>query len=115
MADGAARIAAAYFAHWKAKDFAALRTLLADDVEYAGPLARHASADACRDALAAMAHVTADLVVHQTFVAGNDVTTWFDLHTTITAPTSVANWMRVENGKITSIRAVYDPRGFVNN
>ena len=114
MADDPEEVAAAYFRAWRAKDFTALRSLLADEeFSYTGPLARLDDADACRDSLARMARVTTDLVIRKTFAAGADVTTWLDLHTTIAAPTEVANWMHVVNGRITGIRAVYDPRALL--
>ncbi|MER6066104.1 nuclear transport factor 2 family protein [Streptomyces sp. NPDC001792] len=115
MADDAARLASAYFAAWQAKDFTALRSLLADDLEYLGPLAHYDSADACRDSLADLAPVTKDLIVHRTFVADSDVLTWFTLLTTVAPPTVVANWIHVEDGKIARIQALYDPRGFVKS
>ncbi|MEV7021957.1 nuclear transport factor 2 family protein [Kitasatospora sp. NPDC093558] len=111
MADDAATVADAYFTSWRTRDFAALRPLLADEVHYAGPLAEHGSADAVAGALEAVADIMVDLVVRKVFVSGDDVLTWFDLHTSVADPTPVANWMRVEHGQITSLRAVYDPRG----
>ncbi|QLH21587.1 nuclear transport factor 2 family protein [Streptomyces sp. Rer75] len=114
MADDPEKVAAAYFKAWRSKDFTTLRFLLADkDFMYTGPLARLDDADACRDSLARMAPVTTDVVIRRTFVAGADVTTWFDLHTTLAAPTPVASWMHVENGRIKDIRAVYDPRALL--
>jgi hypothetical protein len=35
-----------------------------------------------------------------------------DLHTSIAAPASVAEWRHVENGKITMVRVVFDARPF---
>ncbi|MEU1409780.1 nuclear transport factor 2 family protein [Streptomyces sp. NPDC005728] len=113
--DDAAQLASAYFAAWQAKDFTTLRSLLADDLEYLGPLGHYKSADACRDSLASMAPVTKDLVVHRTFVDNSDVLTWFTLLTTVAPPTAVANWIHVEDGKIARIQALYDPRVFVNS
>jgi hypothetical protein len=114
VADNAEQVAAAYFRAWRAKDFTALRSLLADeDFTYTGPLARLDDADACRESLARMAPVTTDLVIRRTFAAGDDVTTWLDLHTTVAEPTEVANWIHVESGRITGIRAVYDPRALL--
>jgi hypothetical protein len=44
------------------------------------------------------------------FVDGEDVLTWFDLHTTIAPPAPVANWSHVEDGRITRIRVTFDSR-----
>ncbi len=49
-------------------------------------------------------------MIPKTFADGLDVLTWFDLHTTQTAPLPTVNWRHVENGKITWIRVTFDPR-----
>ena len=36
--------------------------------------------------------------------------TWFDLHPAGTDPLPTVNWRHVENGKITAIRVIFDPR-----
>ena len=43
--DNAAQAAAAYFDAWVARDFARLRSVLADDVEFAGPLGQVTGGD----------------------------------------------------------------------
>ena len=43
-------------------------------------------------------------------VAGDNVLTWFDLHTSVADPAPTANWSHVENGKITSINVTFDAR-----
>lgn len=45
-----------------------------------------------------------------TFVDGPDVLTWFELHTTAAILSPVANFMHVEDGKITTVRTTFDPR-----
>jgi hypothetical protein len=47
------------------------------------------------------------------FVDGKDVVTWYDLHTQVAPPTPTANWSHIENGKITTILATFDPREIV--
>jgi hypothetical protein len=39
------------------------------------------------------------------------VLTWFDLATSLAETVPVANWMHVEDGKITRIRVAFDARG----
>jgi ketosteroid isomerase-like protein len=104
-------IAATYFRAWKERDFAALRAVLADDVTFQGPLATLHDADACVRGLQGMAQILDDVVVQHVFVDGDDVLTWFDLHTTVAPPTPTANWQHIEGGKIRSIRVAFDPRG----
>lgn len=108
--DRPADVAAAYFDAWKGKDFATLRSLLADDVTFDGPLARLDNADDCVKGLEGMSQITTDVVVHKRFVDGADVLTWFDLHTTVADPVPTANWSHVEDGRITSIRVAFDAR-----
>jgi hypothetical protein len=40
---------------------------------------------------------------------GDDAVTWFDLQTD-RGPIPVANWSRVENGRIARVRVAFDPR-----
>jgi hypothetical protein len=111
MAEDPRTIAATYFSSWKDRDFSTLRSLLADDVTFRGPLASIDGADSCVEGLTGMAQIVTDIVVQKTFADGPDVLTWFDLHTTVAPPCPTANWSRVENGKITSIRVAFDARG----
>ncbi|MGA5701586.1 nuclear transport factor 2 family protein [Peterkaempfera bronchialis] len=110
MTADAAQVAAAYFETWKARDFTALRSLLADDVEFSGPLARVRGADDCIRGIEGLSRIVTDVVVRKVFRDGGDVLTWFELHTTVADPVPVANWSRVEGGLITRIRVVFDAR-----
>lgn len=106
----AAIVAATYFQAWKAKDWATLRSLLADDVSFDGPLASLEDADACLEGLQGLSKIMTDVVVHKVFVDGPDVLTWFDLHTTVAPPAPTANWSHVEDGRITAIQVTFDAR-----
>jgi ketosteroid isomerase-like protein len=113
MTDAAAT-AATYFDAWQARDFARLRSVLADDVEFAGPLARVKGSDDCLRGLRGMAQIMTGLEVRKVFRDGPDVLTWFDLATSVAETVPVANWMHVEDGKITRIRVAFDARGIAN-
>jgi hypothetical protein len=113
MAQDAGTVAAIYFDAWKAKDFTTLRSLLADDVHFDGPLAHLDNADDCVKGMQGMSKILTDIVVQKRFVDGPDVLTWFDLHTTDADPLPTANWSHVENGKITRIQVTFDPRELV--
>ena len=113
MTDAAAT-AAAYFDAWQARDFARLRSVLADDVEFAGPLARVKGSDDCLRGLRGMAQIMTGLEVRKVFRDGPDVLTWFDLATSVAETVPVANWMHVEDGKITRIRVAFDARGIAS-
>jgi len=53
----AASAAATYFDAWQARDFPRLRSVLADDVDFAGPLGRVKGGDDCLRGLQGMAQV----------------------------------------------------------
>jgi hypothetical protein len=110
MAEDAAKVVATYFEAWKANDFTTLRSVLADDVSFVGPLGRADNADDYVKGIEGLSQIKTDLVIHKTFVDGPDVLTWFDLHTTDALLSPVANWSHVENGKITRVRVTFDPR-----
>jgi limonene-1,2-epoxide hydrolase len=103
-------VAEAYFDAWQAKDWERLRSVLADDVTFDGPLAKIEGADECVAGLRPMAEIMTDIVVRQRWVDGADVLTWFDLHTKVADPAPTANWSHVEDGRITAIRVTFDAR-----
>ena len=112
--DSAATAAAIYFDAWQARDFARLRTVLADDVDFVGPMGQAQGADECLRGLEGLAKIITGLEIRQVFTAGSDdVLTWYDMITTVADPVPVANWMQVRDGKITRIRAAFDPRGIL--
>jgi SnoaL-like domain len=104
------QVAERYVASWLARDFDALRALLADDVTFHGPLAQLSDADSCVAGLRGMSEIVTDVVVQHRFVDGPDVLTWFDLHTSVAPPVPTANWSHVEGGRITAIRVAFDAR-----
>jgi hypothetical protein len=110
MTDTAA-VAASYFRSWKNHDFAEFRSILADDVTFDGPLGHAGNADECVAGIQGMSQIVTDIVIRKMFVDGDDVTTWFDLHTKVAdEPALVANWAHLTNGKISTIKVVFDPR-----
>jgi hypothetical protein len=111
MTGSAARdVGDTYFEAWQARDFARLRSILADEATFDGPLGHASNAEECIAGLRRMSQLMTGIVVRKTFVDGPDVLTWFDLHTAQTGPMPTVNWRHVENGKITSIRVTFDPR-----
>lgn len=106
-------IATTYIRAWIEKDFDTLRALLADNVTFSGPLARLDNAEDFTQGLLQMSKIVTDIVVQEQLADDTDVITWFDLHTTVAPPVPTANWSHVENGKITRIRVVFDPRSLV--
>jgi hypothetical protein len=113
MSEGATTIMSAYFDAWRAHDPTALRALLADEASFAGPLGHANGADEIAEAIQRLFAITTDIVIQEMAVDGNNVVTWFDLHTSVAPPTPVANWSQVENGKIARVRATFDPRAII--
>jgi ketosteroid isomerase-like protein len=99
-----------YFDCWRKGDLATLRTILADDFSFRGPLGQVDNADDGVTAVAGLAQMTTDIVVQKVFADGPDVLTWFELHTAAAPPVPVANWSHVSDGKIVRTRATFDPR-----
>jgi hypothetical protein len=46
-------------------------------------------------------------------VDGDDVLTWFDLHLPGAPPAPVAQWCRVQGGKVKRVQVTFDPRGIL--
>jgi hypothetical protein len=115
QAGDAAELAATYYRSWRAKDFATLRSILADDVTFQGPLGTADGADACVAGVEGMSRMVTDVDVQHIFADGDDALTWFDLHTEIAPPCPTASWIHVTDGRIATIRATFDPRPLLAN
>lgn len=106
-----AQIATSYFDAWRAKDYEALASLLADDVSFAGPLGTAEGVDECVAGMRQLGEIVTDIDVEHMLVDGDDVVTWFALHTTTAGVVGpVANWSHVTYGRIDRIRVTFDPR-----
>jgi SnoaL-like domain len=81
MVDDARKVVEGYFTAWKQKDFATMRSLLDDKASFAGPIDRFDNADALQRSIEGLSEMMTDLVIHKTFVDGQDVLSWYDLHT----------------------------------
>jgi hypothetical protein len=57
-----------------------------------------------------MSRILEDVDVQRVFVDGDDVLTWFDLHTSVAPPAPTPNWMHTDGGKIARIRVTFDAR-----
>jgi ketosteroid isomerase-like protein len=113
MTQDVKRIVATYYASWRDKDFDTLRSVLADDATFRGPLGQAEGGDACVKGIEGLSEIVTDVVVHKMLADGPDVLTWFELHTTVAPPVPTATWAHVEDGRITRVRATFDPRPLV--
>jgi hypothetical protein len=104
------QLAATYFQAWKAHDWTTLRSIVADDATFKGPLGTAASADEFVSGLQGMAKIMTDVEVRKMLTDDTDAITWFDLHTRVATPTATVNWMHTENGRIVTVRVTFDPR-----
>lgn len=110
MTDDARTLAERYLASWKARDFDTLRSILADNVTFTGPLAHIDNATDAVDGLRRLSEAVTDIVVHKRLADDTDALTWFDLHTAAAPPIPTVNWSHAEGGKITRIQVTFDPR-----
>ena len=102
-------LARRYFAAWAAQDFDALREVLAGDATFRGPLGE---ADGAEECIRGLRGIVEGIGLPQVLVVateGDDAITWFELQTK-DGPLPVANWSHVENGRISQVRATFDPR-----
>ncbi|GHH13123.1 nuclear transport factor 2 family protein [Streptomyces lanatus] len=109
----ARELAETYFTAWEAGDFEALRGLLADDVDFVGALGTASGVEEALAGLQGLGQVLEKIDVKVRVAEGDDVITWFDLHTSVAPPAPTANWMHVEDGKVSRIRVTFDPRGLL--
>jgi hypothetical protein len=113
------QLAAGYFDAWEAGDSERLRSLLAVDVSFHGPLAEVHGADDYISSIDGLFGATDKLAIHRRWVDADsetgtgDVLTWFDLHVPGAPPAPVASWIHVEDGAIQRVQVTFDPRGML--
>ncbi|MEW1636867.1 nuclear transport factor 2 family protein [Streptomyces sp. NPDC093801] len=109
----ARELAETYFTAWEAGDFEALRGVLAQDVEFVGALGTASGVEEALTGLEGLGRVLERIDVKVRVAEGDEVITWFELCTSVAPPAPTANWMHVEDGKVTRIRVTFDPRGLL--
>ncbi|MFF7019885.1 nuclear transport factor 2 family protein [Streptomyces klenkii] len=102
-----------YFTAWEAGDFDTLRGLLAENVDFVGALGTASGVEAALAGLKGLGQVLKKIDVKARVAEGDEVITWFDLCTNVAPPTPTANWMHVDDGKVTRIRVTFDPRALL--
>lgn len=106
------KVVAMYSEAMKKGDFATVRSVLADNLDFQGPIAKHSNADDLVKDLQNLGKIVQGMELKKEFVDGKDVCLIYDLITKMgVAP--VAEWHHVEGDKITSIRVFFDARPFV--
>src|SRR5262249_35778473 len=110
----AGEIVKSYQAALGAGDVAAARTLMQDDMAFQGPFETFSTADAYLEALKKLSTIIDHIDLKKVFVNGDDVCVLYDMVTKTPAGTAfIAEWYHVQDGKIASLRAVFDARPFV--
>lgn len=111
LRDDTRRAATIYFDAWRERDFGLLRTVLAEDVQFSGVFGDADGVEDCIAGLEGMADsVMETLRLTRRIVEGPDAMSWFDLVARNGAIVPTVNWSHVEDGLITRIRVVFDPR-----
>lgn len=96
----------AFLAALNRSDFQAARKCVADDLKFVGVLGSREGADVYfRD----MERMRLKYDAQKAFVEGNDVCLFYDI-TMSGVTVFCAGWYQLANGKIRSIRVVFDPR-----
>jgi hypothetical protein len=107
----AAHLADQFHAALLAGDAAALRSILADDVTFSGPLAEATGAEECIGGLTEMAKMTTSDEVAVRLADDNNVLIWSTMTTKVAPAIETATWLQIKADKIATIRTVYDARG----
>jgi len=94
------------------KEFAAARKLLHDNLEFRGPIDTFHKADDFLHALQKLSAIVEGVDILKVFEDGNDVGLFYDLKTKPVGTSFVAEWYKLKDGKIASVRVVFDARPF---
>jgi ketosteroid isomerase-like protein len=93
-------------------DFAGARKLLHDNLEFRGPFDTFHKADDYLHALQKLSAIIERVDIKKVFEEGSDVSLFCDLVTKTVGTSFVAELYQVRDGKIASVRAVFDTRPF---
>jgi SnoaL-like protein len=97
-----------------ARDFAAARRYLREDLVFVGLFETYPSADAYLAALTGLMQITVRLDIKALIAEGENVAVFFELETRAPAEavTLVAEWHQVRDGKIYHVASAFDGRPF---
>jgi hypothetical protein len=94
-------------------DFGAARKLLSDDFAFQGPFDTFSKPEPYLEALKKLHPIIKGVKVHKLFIDGSDACLLYDMQTNTPVGTAfICEWYQVHDGKIASIRAVFDARPF---
>jgi uncharacterized protein (TIGR02246 family) len=103
-----------FYAAVVARDLAAARRYLADDLEFVGLFETYRSADQYMAAFTGLLSITLRLEVKTILAEGNEAAVFFELQTKAPAEATVlvAEWHRVRDGKIVHVQSAFDGRPY---
>lgn len=107
----AANVVENYSRALSARDFETARSLLADDLRFEGPIDTFDRADDYINAIKGLFGMARGFEHQATIAQGDDVAVFYRLDTPV-AVAPVAEWYRVQGGKIAQLRAYFDARPF---
>ena len=94
-------------------DIAGARKLLSDKLSFRGPFDSFEAPEPYLEALKKLHPMVKGVKVHKLFVDESDACLLYDMETSTPAGTAfIAEWYKVRDGKIASIRVVFDARPF---
>jgi ketosteroid isomerase-like protein len=96
------------------KDLKTARTYLGDDLVFVGLFETYHGPDAYLAAFTGLLGITVRLDVKTIIAQGHEAAVFFELETTApaAAPTFVAEWHQVSDGKIRRVQSAFDGRPF---
>src|SRR5262249_45731614 len=96
------------------KDFKSARNYISDNISYRGPTGM-GSFDKAESYLKYLEHLDLPKAdIKKVFENGNDICEVHEMKFgTLPEPTFVCSWFHVDDGKISSIRVLFDPRPFL--
>lgn len=95
-------------------DFRAARKLVRDDLSFHGPIDRFDKPEPLFEALKKLLPIVERIEVRKVFVDESDVCLLYDMVTKSSGTEPIAEWFKVCDDKIASIRAMFDARPFVD-
>jgi SnoaL-like domain len=111
MADSAA-VAEGFFDAWTSSDFERARALLHDDLAFEGPLESFSDADSFIASLRHLGAIVTGADRLKVFAEGNDACVIYELKTAPVPSSLTCDWYQMRNGKIASIKVMFDARPF---
>jgi ketosteroid isomerase-like protein len=106
-------IATDMLAAWTSGDFARTRALLHDDATFDGPLGETRGGDRYIEGVRGFAKTIDRAEIHKVIAEGDDVCVVYDLVTRTGTAIPTVGIYRVEDDRVRSVRAYFDPRPLV--